>query len=135
MKARFLMNLPPVPHTTDAGASFEDFEAALEAAGCQPKNGKALCPLHEEHSPSFTYKAGDVNPVVRHCFVCGPPKSEVEAHRDWYGEICYALENWTGHLPYPAAWEVKNSGGSSGGGNYKFVCSYDYQDADGEVLY
>lgn len=102
--------------------TIEGIEKRLEAMGCQPKNGQALCPAHEEHDPSLSYFKGERYSVVVFC------------HRGCSHKDVYKLLR-LGRRAYPEGWQVINQGGSGKGKNGRLVATYEYKDASGKPLY
>jgi predicted P-loop ATPase len=66
MSAPFSQHARPIKEIT-----YDAFECALHNKGCNPRNGVALCPVHETdgagHKPSLTYAPGSTHDVVFKC--------------------------------------------------------------------
>lgn len=96
--------------------TFQDAINALEKLGCKPKlaqNGieyHALCPCHDDKTPSLSIKAGDKVPVIAKCFAgCNS--------KDILKKMGSVPEN-----PHPS-------------GKAKIVAVYSYRDAQGHEVY
>jgi hypothetical protein len=71
------MDTSRMMHSSAPLSGFDTLFELLERNGKSPKataahKGRALCPCHDDHSPSLEFAVGKTSPVVAFCQVCGP---------------------------------------------------------------
>lgn len=94
----------PVRSKVSTASSLERLVEALEAAGCDPRDGRAKCPAHDDHNPSLSYMTADDGKVMLHCFAgCLTPDILPILDIDWsdlFPDTVYDYTDENGDLLY-----------------------------------